>query len=239
MRVAIVGAGFSGVGMGVALQRAGHEYAIFERAGDLGGVWQHNTYPGACCDVPSYVYSYSWAQRRDWSRPCSPQDEIQDYLREVATEQRVIGKIRFGSEVTEARWDPARLKWRLTLRGSDSSGMDAYEADAVVLGCGQLSRPSWPQDPGRDRVRRPLVPLGGVGSRARSDRRARSGDRHRRLGDPVHPGDRATASLTWTSTSAARPTCCRAGTSSIASPSVNCSDGSPAPSGCAGTGCAA
>jgi cation diffusion facilitator CzcD-associated flavoprotein CzcO len=143
MRVAIVGAGFSGIGMGAALQRAGHEYAIFERADDLGGVWQHNTYPGACCDVPSYVYSYSWAQRRDWSRPCSPQAEIKDYLREVATEQRVIGKIRFGAEVTEARWDPARLKWRLTIGGGD-----AYEADALVLGCGQLSRPSRPEIPG-------------------------------------------------------------------------------------------
>ena len=148
MRVAIVGAGFSGIGMGAALQRAGHEYAIFERASDLGGVWQHNTYPGACCDVPSYVYSYSWAQRRDWSRPCSPQAEIQKYLREVATEQRVIGKVRFGTEVTEARWNPARLKWRLTLLGSGPGGSDDYEADALVLGCGQLSRPSWPQIPG-------------------------------------------------------------------------------------------
>lgn len=148
MRVAIVGAGFSGIGMGAALQRSGHEYAIFERAGDLGGVWQHNTYPGACCDVPSYVYSFSWAQRREWSRPCSPQAEIRDYLREVASEQRVIGKIRFGTEVTEARWDPARLKWRLTLVRSEAGGADDYEADALVLGCGQLSRASWPQVPG-------------------------------------------------------------------------------------------
>jgi cation diffusion facilitator CzcD-associated flavoprotein CzcO len=148
MRVAIVGAGFSGIGMGAALQRAGHEYVIFERAGDLGGVWQHNTYPGACCDVPSYVYSYSWAQRRDWSRPCSPQVEIQEYLREVATEQRVIGKISFGTEVTEARWDPARLKWRLTLQRAEADGADDYVADALVLGCGQLSRPAWPQIPG-------------------------------------------------------------------------------------------
>ena len=145
MRVAIVGAGFSGIGMGATLQRAGHEYAIFERADDLGGVWQHNTYPGACCDVPSYVYSYSWAQRRDWSRPCSPQAEIQEYLREVATEQRVIGRIRFGTEVTEARWDPARLKWTLALGPGETQ---SYEADALVLGCGQLSRPSWPQIPG-------------------------------------------------------------------------------------------
>jgi cation diffusion facilitator CzcD-associated flavoprotein CzcO len=145
MRVAIVGAGFSGIGMGAALQRAGHEYAIFERAGDLGGVWQHNTYPGACCDVPSYVYSYSWAQRRDWSRPCSPQAEIQEYLREVATEQRVLGKIRFGAEVTEARWDPATLRWTLTIC---PDGSRTHEADVLVLGCGQLSRPSRPQIPG-------------------------------------------------------------------------------------------
>ncbi len=148
MRVAIVGAGFSGIGMGAALQRAGHEYVIFERADDLGGVWHDNTYPGACCDVPSYVYSYSWAQRRDWSRPCSPQAEIQEYLREVATEQRVIGKVRFGTEVTEARWDPARLTWRLTLRRSAPDDVEQTDADALVLGCGQLSRPSWPEIPG-------------------------------------------------------------------------------------------
>ena len=145
MRVAIVGAGFSGIGMGAALQRSGHEYAIFERADDLGGVWQHNTYPGARCDVPSYVYSYSWAQRRDWARPCSPQGEIKGYLREVANQERVIGKIRFGTAVTEARWDPARLKWTLTL---GPGGAESHEADALVLGCGQLSRPSWPEIPG-------------------------------------------------------------------------------------------
>ena len=145
MRVAIVGAGFSGIGMGAALQRSGHEYAIFERADDLGGVWQHNTYPGACCDVPSYVYSYSWAQRRDWARPCSPQGEIKGYLREVANQERVIGKIRFGTAVTEARWDPARFKWTLTL---GPGGAESHEADALVLGCGQLSRPSRPEIPG-------------------------------------------------------------------------------------------
>jgi cation diffusion facilitator CzcD-associated flavoprotein CzcO len=147
MRVAIVGAGFSGIGMGAALQRSGHEYAIFERSADLGGVWQHNTYPGAACDVPSYVYSYSWAQRRDWSRPCSPQREIQEYLRAVATDARVIGKVRFGAEVTEARWDAATLTWRLTIGGD---GARTHEADVLVLGCGQLSRPSWPRIPGAE-----------------------------------------------------------------------------------------
>jgi cation diffusion facilitator CzcD-associated flavoprotein CzcO len=147
MRVAIVGAGFSGIGMGAALQRAGHRYTIFERSVDLGGVWQHNTYPGAACDVPSYVYSYSWAQRRDWSRPCSPQDEIQAYLRAVATDARVTDHLRFGAEVTEARWDATTLTWRLTIGGDRS---DTHVADALVLGCGQLSRPARPEIPGAD-----------------------------------------------------------------------------------------
>ena len=73
VRVAIVGAGFSGIAMAIALRREGIEdFTIFERADDLGGVWHHNTYPGAACDVPSYLYSYSYEQRRDWSQPCSP-----------------------------------------------------------------------------------------------------------------------------------------------------------------------
>src|ERR1700761_537266 len=148
MRVAVVGAGFSGIGMGAALGAAGHDYTIFERAEDLGGVWHHNTYPGAACDVPSYVYSYSWAQRRDWSRPCSPQPEIQDYLRAVATERRVIDRIRFGAEGIEARWDPATLTWALPIGGAPAR---THRPDALVLGCGQLSRPAWPEIPGAER----------------------------------------------------------------------------------------
>ena len=93
--VAIVGAGFSGIAMAIALRREGIEdFTILERADDLGGVWHHNTYPGAACDVPSYLYSYSFAQRRDWSQPCSPQAEILDYLHDTARKHGVIDRVR-------------------------------------------------------------------------------------------------------------------------------------------------
>jgi cation diffusion facilitator CzcD-associated flavoprotein CzcO len=140
VNVAIVGAGFSGIGMAVRLQQLGHSYRIFERSDDVGGVWHHNTYPGAACDVPSYVYSYSWAQRRDWSQPCSPQAEIQDYLRDVAREHEVLPNISLGVEIVEAQWVDTALKWQLR-----TSAGDSYEADALVLACGQLSRPAWPR----------------------------------------------------------------------------------------------
>ena len=104
MRVAIVGAGFSGIGMAIALRRAGHtDVTVFERSDDIGGVWHHNTYPGAACDVPSYLYSFSADQRRDWTRPCSPQPEILDYLRDVAEAAASTASVRRTREVTSAR----------------------------------------------------------------------------------------------------------------------------------------
>ena len=109
MRVAIVGAGFSGIGMGAALQRAGHEYAIFERADDLGGVWQHNTYPGrllrravvrllVLVGAAARLVTTVLAAGRDPGVPAGGR----------RPSSGVIGKIRFGAEVTEARWDPTR-----------------------------------------------------------------------------------------------------------------------------------
>jgi cation diffusion facilitator CzcD-associated flavoprotein CzcO len=82
--VIIVGAGFGGIAAAIELRRAGiDQITILEQAPDLGGTWFFNTYPGAACDVPSHLYSYSYAQRRDWSRLCSPQPEIHSYLKEV------------------------------------------------------------------------------------------------------------------------------------------------------------
>jgi cation diffusion facilitator CzcD-associated flavoprotein CzcO len=145
VKVAIVGAGFSGIEAAHRLRADGHEVTLFERAEDVGGVWQHNTYPGAACDVPSYLYSFSWAQRRDWSRPCSPQAEIQAYLREVAAADGILPHVRFGCEVEEARWDEAALTWTVTLAGGET-----HAADALVLACGQLTRPAYPDIPGAD-----------------------------------------------------------------------------------------
>src|SRR5690349_5457028 len=89
-RVLIVGAGFGGVAAAIELRRNGIEdIAILEKAPDLGGTWFYNSYPGAACDVPSHLYSFSYAQRRDWTRLCSPQAEIHDYLRGVARDHGV------------------------------------------------------------------------------------------------------------------------------------------------------
>ena len=111
VRVAIVGAGFSGIAMAIALRREGIEdFTVFERADDLGGVWHHNTYPGAACDVPSYLYSYSYEQRRDWSQPCSPQEEILDYLHDTARKHGVIDRVRTGTEVERADFDDAQRR---------------------------------------------------------------------------------------------------------------------------------
>jgi cation diffusion facilitator CzcD-associated flavoprotein CzcO len=146
MRVAIVGAGFSGIAMAITLEREGiRDFELYERAEDLGGVWQQNTYPGATCDVPSYLYSYSFAQRRDWSRPCSPQAEILEYLRETASRYGVSGRVRTGCEIAGAEFDAERARWMLT-----STAGERFEADALVLACGQLSRPAWPSIPGQE-----------------------------------------------------------------------------------------
>lgn len=151
-RVAIVGTGFSGIGMAIALRRAGHEsIQLFERGDDVGGVWARNTYPGAACDVPSYVYSFSFAQRKDWSRPCSPQAEVHDYLRRVAHEHGVLDDVRFGTEIEEAVWDEAACTWTLTATDGRT-----FEADVLVPACGQLTRPMVPEVPGRERFAGPV-----------------------------------------------------------------------------------
>ena len=145
MRVAIVGAGFSGIETAHRLKAEGHQFTLFERSDDVGGVWHDNTYPGAACDVPSYLYSFSWAQRRDWSRPCSPQEEIQRYLRAVAEQDGLLPHIRFGTEIAEARWDERALTWTLTTGTGET-----HAFDALVLACGQLNRPAYPRIDGAE-----------------------------------------------------------------------------------------
>jgi cation diffusion facilitator CzcD-associated flavoprotein CzcO len=99
MRVVIIGAGFGGIAAAVELARHGiDDITILEQTPDFGGTWFHNSYPGAVCDVPSHLYSFSYAQRRDWSRLCSPQREILDYLhtmREYAERTRELDPADF------------------------------------------------------------------------------------------------------------------------------------------------
>ncbi|MDO9408116.1 NAD(P)/FAD-dependent oxidoreductase [Patulibacter sp.] len=151
-RVAIVGTGFSGIGAAVALRRAGHDrIALFERGDDVGGVWARNTYPGAACDVPSYVYSFSFAQRRDWSRPCSPQSEVHAYLRRVAHDHGVLDDVHLDTEIVDATWDEQTCEW--TLRAADGR---EFVADVLVPACGQLTRPAVPDVPGAERFGGPV-----------------------------------------------------------------------------------
>ncbi len=136
-RVTIIGAGFSGIGLAVKLLEQGIEPVILERGSDVGGVWRDNTYPGAACDVPSHLYSFSFAPFGGWSRRFAPQPEIHAYLRRVAEDFGVLPLVRFGSDVRKAEY--ADGGWTLQL--ADGS---LHETDVLVAACGQLSRPSIP-----------------------------------------------------------------------------------------------
>jgi cation diffusion facilitator CzcD-associated flavoprotein CzcO len=145
-RIVIVGAGFGGVAAAIELQR--HRFrnlTVLDRAPELGGTWLHNSYPGAACDVPSHLYSFSYAQRRDWSRICSPQREIHEYLHHVARGASVDRLVAPDSDVSACTWDDGSARW--TVRTSDGR---AYEADAVVLATGQLHQPAVPRISGAE-----------------------------------------------------------------------------------------
>src|SRR6201996_8342327 len=147
MRILIVGAGFGGIAAAIELRRYGFtDVTILEAAPDLGGTWFYNDYPGAACDVPSHMYSFSYEQRRTWSRLCSPRQEILDYLREVVDDHGIRPLIRFSQAVANARFDEAGARWQLT---TDTG--ETYDADAVILATGQLNRPAMPRLPGLDR----------------------------------------------------------------------------------------
>jgi cation diffusion facilitator CzcD-associated flavoprotein CzcO len=136
--IAVVGGGFGGVGAAVMLSRAGYENVIvFEKGERVGGVWQHNTYPGAACDIPSHLYEYSFAPN-SWSRRFSPGPEIRAYVEGVARRFGVFDKVRTRVEVASARWDGESARWVL----ETSAG--PHEADVLVTACGQLSVPKVP-----------------------------------------------------------------------------------------------
>jgi cation diffusion facilitator CzcD-associated flavoprotein CzcO len=147
--IAVVGGGFGGVGAAVMLRREGYEdVTVFEKGEKVGGVWHHNTYPGAACDIPSHLYEYSFAPNR-WSRRYAPRAEIQAYVEGVARRFGVLDKVRTGTEVTNARWDEARGKWLL------ETSVGPHEADVLLTACGQLSVPSKPAIPGLDEFEGP------------------------------------------------------------------------------------
>jgi cation diffusion facilitator CzcD-associated flavoprotein CzcO len=149
LSVIIVGAGFGGVAAAVELRRHGIEHVtLLERASEVGGTWHYNTYPGCACDVPSHLYSFSYAQRRDWTRLCSPQEEILEYLQEVAREYGIDRLVQTGVDVTACAFDDRDRRWTVTATDGRS-----WEADAVIVATGQLHQPSVPHLPGESDFR--------------------------------------------------------------------------------------
>ncbi|MCW2608109.1 MAG: FAD-dependent pyridine nucleotide-disulfide oxidoreductase [Frankiales bacterium] len=143
VRVCVVGTGFSGLGMAVQLKQDGIEdFVVLERADAVGGTWRDNTYPGCACDVPSHLYSFSFAPNPDWSHVFSRQPEIRDYLERVTDEQGLRPYLRLSTSLDSGVWDDAAMVWRL----ETSAG--PLTADMVVSGCGGLVEPHYPDVPG-------------------------------------------------------------------------------------------
>ena len=144
--IAIIGAGFAGIGMGIALTRAGYrDFTIYEKDDDVGGTWKVNTYPGCACDVPSHLYSFSFAPNPEWSRAFSPQQEIWAYQKRLVDEYDLLPKVRRNTQITGARFDDEAGIWRLT-----TDDGQAFTARVLISGMGGLSRPAFPNIPGRE-----------------------------------------------------------------------------------------
>jgi cation diffusion facilitator CzcD-associated flavoprotein CzcO len=151
VRAAVIGAGFGGIGAGYRLRQAGvTSFAILERAQAVGGTWRDNSYPGCTCDVPSHLYSFSFALNPDWSRSFSRQPEIWQYLEDVTDRYDLRRHIYFGAEVSRAAWDAATACWQIrTARGD-------LTADLLISAAGPLSEPLLPDIPGLDSFPGPI-----------------------------------------------------------------------------------
>jgi len=142
-RILIIGTGFAGIGMAVRLKESGRDdFVVLERASAVGGTWRDNTYPGCRCDVPSHLYSFSFAPNPEWSSTFSPQPEIEAYLNKVTDDFGVRPHIRFDHTVEDTAWDEGAGIWRVRTNAGELT------ADIVISGQGPLAEPSYPKLPG-------------------------------------------------------------------------------------------
>lgn len=147
--IVIVGTGFSGIAAAIQLRRAGIEsFTILEKAADIGGTWRDNTYPGAACDIPSHLYSFSFEPKPDWSRSFSGQEEIRAYLQHCVEKYDLRRHMRFGCEVAGAEFDEAAGAWTVRLAGGET-----LQARALIVGAGALNVPAYPDIPGLEEFR--------------------------------------------------------------------------------------
>ena len=137
--VIVVGAGFSGIGAAIKLQEAGiNNFLILEKASEIGGVWRDNTYPGCACDVPSTLYSYSFAPNPKWSRVFAEQKEIKSYLFDIADQYNVRPYVKLNNEMLDAAWNSDKQCWSVqTNRG-------AFTSRFVIFACGPIHEPATP-----------------------------------------------------------------------------------------------
>jgi len=145
-RVAIIGAGAGGLGLAIRLMTSRRrDFVLFEASDGVGGTWRSNTYPGAACDVPSHLYSYSFARKADWTKTYAEQPEILRYFEECAERFGISGHVRPNTRIRDAHWDERARRWRLT----DAEGA-RYEADVLVSAVGTFATPSYPDIVGLD-----------------------------------------------------------------------------------------
>ncbi len=146
--VAIIGAGAGGIAMGAKLKRAGYDFTIYEKSDGVGGTWRYNTYPGAACDVPSHLYSFSFELNPWWSRTYATQPEILAYLERCTDQFGLRSHLRTNVGIREARWNEDLQHWHLVATTGEE-----FTADVVVSGLGMLNVPVVPEIPGADRFR--------------------------------------------------------------------------------------
>ncbi|MGF1595721.1 MAG: flavin-containing monooxygenase [Acidimicrobiales bacterium] len=150
--VGVLGAGLSGLAMGIELKRAGlDDFVIYDKQHDVGGTWLRNTYPGLHCDIPSHLYCYSFEPNPDWSMVYAGRAEIQAYLRTCAERWGLVDHIRFGTDVTAARYDEVEGRWAL-----ETADGEVVEHRVVVAATGGLTEPRYPRIEGLDRFEGPL-----------------------------------------------------------------------------------
>jgi len=146
VRIVIIGAGFSGICLGITLKRAGiHSFTLLEKSGRVGGTWRDNRYPGCACDSPAFQYCFSFEQKTDWSRKWVNHTEIQRYLEHCVQKYDLAPHIRFDTEVADARFDADQGLWRV-----QTAAGERFVAEVLVSGVGQLNRPAVPDIPGLD-----------------------------------------------------------------------------------------
>ncbi|MCB0941673.1 MAG: NAD(P)/FAD-dependent oxidoreductase, partial [Mycobacterium sp.] len=138
-RALVIGTGFSGLGMAIELQQRGVDFLILEKAGEVGGTWRDNSYPGCACDIPAHLYSFSFEPKADWTYMWSFQPEILDYLKGVADKHGLHRYIRFGAHVERAHWDDSEYRWHVYTKDGQE-----YVTQFLISGAGALHIPSVP-----------------------------------------------------------------------------------------------